>query len=184
MSDKRVEKQPNTLKLVEMSVLIAISIILVYLIRFPIFPAVPFLEYEPGDIPILIGGMVFGPLVGIILTIIVSIIQGLTVSSAAGVYGIIMHIIATSSLVFVSSLIYKKRRTKKGAVIALISGTITMVVVMFFANLIVTPHFMGIPVDAVMSLMGFILLFNLIKAGINSVIAFIVYKRVSKYLKN
>jgi len=43
----------QTLRLVKMSSMVAISIVLVYLIHFPIFPAVAFLEYDPADISIL-----------------------------------------------------------------------------------------------------------------------------------
>ena len=42
-------------KLVTMAMLAALSIVLVYVIHFPIFPAASFLEYDPADIPILIG---------------------------------------------------------------------------------------------------------------------------------
>ena len=45
----------QTLRLVKMGSLVAVSIVLVYLIHFPLFPAVAFLEYDPADIPILIG---------------------------------------------------------------------------------------------------------------------------------
>jgi riboflavin transporter FmnP len=41
---------------------------------------------------------------------------------------------------------------------------------------------MGVPVDAVKSLMPFILAFNFIKAGVNSIITFLLYKRISKFL--
>ena len=51
----------RTVKLVKMGAMVAISVALVYLIHFPIFPAVAFLEYDPADIPILIGTFVFGP---------------------------------------------------------------------------------------------------------------------------
>ena len=39
-------------KLVTMAMLAALSIVLVYVIHFPIFPAASFLEYDPADIPI------------------------------------------------------------------------------------------------------------------------------------
>jgi len=57
-----------------------------------------------------------------------------------------------------------------------------MTVVMGVANLIVTPIFMGTTVDVVKALMPYILGFNLIKAGINSVVTFLLYKRISKFL--
>ena len=48
-------RSSKTLKVVKMGVMVAISVALVYLIHFPIFPVVSFLEYDPADIPILIG---------------------------------------------------------------------------------------------------------------------------------
>jgi riboflavin transporter FmnP len=169
-------------KLAKMGMLAAISVVLVYFIHFPIFPAVPFLEYDPADIPIFIGTFAFGPMAGLALTVIVSVVQGVTVSAHSGLYGILMHIIATGSFVVVAGNVYKKNKTRKSAVISLICGTVTMVVVMFFANLVITPLFMGAPRDVIMTLMPFILAFNLVKAGVNSIITFILYKRISNFL--
>ena len=174
--------QKNLKKMARMAILIAISIVLVYFIHFPIFPQVAFLEYDPADISILIAGFAYGPLSGIAVTIIASVIQGLTVSAQSGLYGIIMHIIAITALVGVSSLYYSKHKTKKGALLSLVFGCIAMVLVMGVANLIVTPYFMGVSVEAVIGLMPFILAFNLIKAVLNSLITFILYKRISPIL--
>ena len=107
----------KTLKIVKMGVMVAISVALVYLIHFPIFPAVSFLEYDPADIPILIGTFAFGPLAGLVLTVVTSVVQGLTVSAGSGLYGILMHVIATGVLVSVSGGIYHKNKTRKTAVI-------------------------------------------------------------------
>lgn len=174
--------QTKTARLAKMAMLVAISIVLVALIHFPIFPMVAFLEYDPADIPILIGTFAFGPAAGILLTVVTSVLQGITVSAQSGVYGIIMHIIATTTLTCVAGTIYRRNKTKKSAIIGLVCGTLAMVVMMFFANLIVTPYFMGTTREVVMSLMPFILSFNAVKAGINSIITFIVYKRISGFL--
>ncbi|MBQ4339664.1 MAG: ECF transporter S component [Firmicutes bacterium] len=179
---ENLNTQKSTVKLAKMGLLVAISIVLVYFIHFPIFPAVSFLEYDPADISIMIGTFAFGPLAGFILTVVTAVIQGLTVSAHSGAYGIIMHIIATGTFVLVAGNIYKVKKSKKGAVIALAVGTIAWVVVMFFANLIVTPMFMGVPRSVVTDLMAFILGFNFIKAGINSIITFLLYKRISGFL--
>lgn len=56
--------------LTNMAMLVALSLILVMLINFPILPAVPFMKYDPADIPILIGSFLFGPMGGVILTAI------------------------------------------------------------------------------------------------------------------
>ena len=172
----------TTRKLTVMAMLVAISVVLVYLVHFPIFPAMDFLEYDPADIPILIGTFAFGPVAGIVLTVIASGIQALTVSAQSGPYGFIMHVIATGTLVLVSGIIYRIRHSRAGAVLALLCGTVAMGLVMMVANHFITPAF-GMPVDVVDALLlPVILPFNLIKAGINSLITFLLYKSVSRYV--
>ncbi|MGI5850298.1 MAG: ECF transporter S component [Christensenellales bacterium] len=173
-----------TRMLTTLSVLTAFSIVLMLLIHFPIFPAAPYLEYEPMDVPILIAGFVYGPLAGIAVTIVSSLIQGLTVSAAVGGWvGILMHFIASGTLVIVASFIYRKNHSLKGAIIGLIAGTIAMAAIMIPANLIFTPVFNGIPVDAVKALLlPIIIPFNLVKAGINAVVTFIIYKPLRRFV--
>lgn len=172
----------NTVKLAKMGMLVAVSIVLVYFIHFPIFPAVAFLEYDPADIPILMGTFAFGPAAGILLTVVTAVIQGVTVSAGSGVYGIIMHIIATSTMVLVAGIIYKKNKSRKGAVIGLVCGVIAWILIMIAANLVITPLFMGVPRAVVIDLMPFIAAFNGIKAGINAIVTFVLYKRISGFL--
>ncbi len=179
----------KTSDIAKMGILAAISVVLVALIHIPIFPAVSFLEYDPADVPILLATFAMGPVQGLLLTLVVCIIQGVTVSAASGVYGIVMHLIATGSYVLVAGFMYRKNKTKKNAIKALVCGVVIWVLVMIPANLILTPVYLqaiGLPPEAAMatvkSLLGWIVLFNLIKSGINSVITFLLYKRVSPIL--
>ena len=174
--------QSKTARLAKMAMLVAISIVLVAIVRFPIFPAVAFLEYDPADIPIMVGTFAFGPGAGILLTVVTSVLQGVTVSAKSGAYGIIMHIIATSTLVIVAGLIYRKEKTKKHAIMGLLCGTAAMTLIMIAANLVITPLFMGVPRSAVWDLMPFIAAFNVVKAGVNSLVTFLTYKRISPFL--
>ena len=168
-------------KLAVMAVLVAVSVVLVYLVHFPLFPAAAHLEYDPADIPILIGAFLYGPVAGLILTAAASAIQAFTVSAQNHVYGLIMHIIATGTLTTVSSLIYRRRKTRRAAVIGLLCGTAAMGLIMLPANHFLTPLFMGVPTGAVDALLlPAILPFNLIKAGANSLLTFLLYKSVSR----
>ena len=173
----------KVLKLAKLGMLAAISVVFIVLIHFPIIPGAPYLEYDPADVPILIGAFAFGPLAGIMLTVVVAVIQGTTVSAAGGIWGIIMHIIATGTLKATAGIIYRFKKTKKAAIIALIAGTLAMTAVMCVANIIITPIYTGMPRAGVIALIiPAILPFNLIKAGVNSVITFILYKRISSFL--
>lgn len=170
-------------KLVVMAMLAAVSVVLVWAVHVPLIPMVSFLEYDPADVPILIAALAYGPVAGVVLTVVVSVIQGLTVSAASGLYGILMHVIATSTLVLVAGGVYRLRHTRGGGALGLALGTLAMGLVMMPANHFITPHFMGQPVAVVDALLlPGILPFNLIKAGLNSGITFVVYKVVSRYL--
>ena len=178
-----MDRSSQLRKLTTMGMMAAVSIILVYLIHFPIFPAASFLEYDPADIPIFICTFLYGPLSGFILTVIVSFIQGFTVSAQSGIIGVMMHIFATGSFTIVAGNIYKRNRSKKTAVIALIIGSIVMVIMMCIWNLIFTPIFMGTPRDAVLKmLVPIIIPFNAIKAGVNSFVTFLIYKKIANHI--
>lgn len=171
----------KTVKLTKMAMLAAVSLALVLLIRIP-FPPAPFLVYDPADIPIIISAFAFGPLPGISIAVVVSFIQAFALGGD-GIIGFLMHVLATGSFVLVAGLIYKGHKTKKRAVIALVAGALTWVVTMIGWNLIVTPFYMGVPMEAVIAMILPILLpFNLMKAGINSIIVFIIYKPIAKFL--
>jgi riboflavin transporter FmnP len=50
-------------------------------------------------------------------------------------------------------------------------------------NLLVTPLYMGAPREAVIAMLPTAIIpFNLLKAGLNSVLTFILYKRVGGFL--
>lgn len=169
-------------KLVVMSMLVALSVVLIALIHVPLIPAVSFLEYDPADIPILIGAMAYGPVAGLALTVVAAAIQG-TFISVTGPWGILMHIIATGTMTLVASTIYKYRRTRAGAAIGLVFGTLARGLVMVPANHFITPIWMGAPAEVVDSLMlSGILPFNLLVGAINSAVTFLVYKTVSRFL--
>ena len=82
----------------------------------------------------------------------------------------------------VSSLIYRGHKSKKGAAVAIICGVAAMTLIMIPANLFITPYFMGAPRQMVIDLLGFIVGFNAIKAGINGLVTYILYKHISKLM--
>lgn len=174
----------STKKLSGMAMLAAMGVALSLIIHIPIIPAVSFLEYDPADIPIFLGTFMYGPVAGLILTLVVSVIQGVTVSAASGFIGIMMHFFATGSFVLTAGFIYKYHKTFKGAVIALVAGSLVMTGSMIIWNIIFTPVFMGVPRQVVYGLLlPAILPFNLIKTFLNSAVTIFLYKKVHKLFK-
>ena len=178
-----IMKHENIRKLTVTAMLVAVSVVLVWLVHFPLFPTAAFLEYDPADIPILIGTFAYGPMAGIMLTIAASAIQALTVSAQSGLYGFLMHVISTSLLVVTAGMIYRRNHTRIGAAVALICGTLAMGFGMMLANHFITPIFMGVPTAVVDDMLLTVFLpFNLIKAGLNALVTFLVYKPISTHL--
>lgn len=156
----------------------ALTVALIYLIRFPMF--LPFLEYDPGDIPIYFCTFVFGPAAGLILSVTASIVQGLTVSASSGWIGIIMHIFATGSFAFTAGMIYSRKKTTARLLIGNACGLVVSVSTMVAWNLLFTPIFMKTSIAAVIELLPLIIAFNVIKVTINAAIAIFIYKSLEK----
>ncbi|MEL7609906.1 MAG: ECF transporter S component [Bacillota bacterium] len=177
-------RNENVKRLVRLGLLCALSVILMYAIRFPIFPAAPYLEYDMADVPILIGAFLFGPWWGLLLTLAVSVLQGITVSAASGVIGVAMHLVATGLFAGIAGLVYRKNRTLKGAIIGLLLGSLAMTLAMIPLNLTLTVYYNGVPYDVVAGMIVPIIIpFNLIKAGINSLATLLLYKSVASVLR-
>jgi len=168
-----------------MGMLCALSLVLVALIRFPLIPSASFLEYDAADIPVLIGTIMYGPISGLILLVIESGFQALIFSPQSGWFGFLMHVIASGMLILPVGIMYKIFKNRKSVAIGLIVGCVLMTLVMIPANLILNPIFYGTPKEVVKGLLWpAIIPFNLIKATINSVITFILYKPVMNLLKS
>ena len=173
----------NTKKLTTVSMLSALGVAIVFLIRFPIFPNFSFLEYDPADVPILFGTLTFGPLVGMIMTVIVSIVQGVTVSSGSGVIGIFMHIVATGSMVLAIGLVNQWLQKSKFSLYAAgLAGIAVMTVVMIIFNIFITPLHTGAPRSFIIENIGYFAAFNLIKASLNVVISLLLYVPLRKII--
>ena len=175
----------NLRKTVVMAMLVAIAVVSLYIIRMPLLPSAPFLEYDIADVPVLIGTMLFGPLAGFVILVITSLIQALTVSASSGIIGFIMHVCASGVLVISSGLIYKKIDNRKGMALDLVVGSFLMTALMIPLYLVFTGIFMGTGVQAVVSmLIPAIIPFNLIKAALNSVLTFLLFIPVSAVYPN
>jgi riboflavin transporter FmnP len=169
----------DTRQMVTMAILVALGTLISF-IDIPIIPGVDWLKYDPSSVAMLIGAFVYGPVAGAVIGTLIALIHW----STAGIWGVVMNIIAMVAMGVPAGIIYQHHKTRPGAVIALAVGSVVMVTVNLLANLVVTPIYTGMPVSAVLSLILPVLLpFNVIKAVLNSVITFAVYKSVSRVIK-
>lgn len=164
------------------AILSALAIVLVTYIHVSIIPVVSFLEYDPADIPIYLGTILLGPAYGLGMTVATSVIQGVTVSAGSGWIGIVMHILATGAASLTLGLWTRKSKSNRRVIAGLSGGSLVMVVTMFLWNCLFTPIFMNTTLEVVLKLMPYIVLFNIIKAVSNSVLAFALYKALQPAL--
>lgn len=162
----------KTKKLATIAILCAIAYVLAAVGRIPI---VLFLKYDPKDIVIAIGGLIFDPLTSFLIALIVSLTEMVTISET-GILGCLMNIISSCSFACTAAFIYCKNRKLSGAIGGLFCRWGCMTFVMLLWNYLITPLYMGCPRETVAELLLPALLpFNLIKGGLNTAITMILY---------
>ena len=158
------------------------AIILTILVHFPLVPAVPFLAFDPKDVVIAIGGFVYGPVAAMAVSLMSSVLE--LFFRGGTIIDVIMNVIATCTFVCVATYVYKKDHTLKGAVIGLVLGTICCTLSMIVWNYVMDPIYFHMPRKAVVALLPYVALFNILKCGLNSIITMLVYKPVVRALRS
>lgn len=173
----------NAKRIAMLGMLAAIAYVVTFIAHFLIPPIQGFLSYDPKDVIITIGGFIFGPLSALLMSIVVSVVEMVTIS-ATGPIGCIMNILATCCFACVASLIYKRKHTLKGAVGGLVIGTLITTAFMLLWNYLITPIYMGFPRDAVAAMLVPVFLpFNLSKCALNAAVTMLIYKPVVTALR-
>ena len=173
----------KTKKIATIGMLCAVAYILMVVIHIKLIPAASFLTYDPKDVIIAIGGFLYGPLCAVVMSLIVSFLEMITIGTT-GIIGFCMQVIATCAFCVPAAIVYKKKRTKKSAITGLGIGTIAMVVIMVLWNYILTPIYMGAArSDVAAMLVPIIIPFNALKGILNSLIVFLIYKPLVKSLR-
>lgn len=170
----------GTKKITTLAMISAIAYVMVLVGRIPV---VMFLKYDPKDIIITMGGLIWGPMASFTVSVIVSLIEMVTIGEN-GVLGCIMNIVSTCSFACTAAFIYNKKRTLSNAVIGLLTGSLMMILVMMLWNYLIAPIYMGYPREAVAELLIPVFLpFNLLKSGLNAGFTFLLYKPITTALR-
>ncbi len=172
----------NTKVMVSMAMLTAIAYIVMLMSK--LMPSVyGFLDFDFKDVVICISGFTFGPMSAAIISIVVALIEMITISTT-GPWGFLMNALATCSFCCTASFVYKKMHTKKGAVLGLSLGVVCLVAVMLLWNYLITPIYQGMPREAIVELLLPVFLpFNLAKGGMNMAATLLLYAPVVTALR-
>lgn len=172
--DNRIKKLTTT------GMLCALAYVTVVFGRIPL---ILFLKYDPKDVIIAIGGLIFGPITAFAVSFIVSLVEMFTISDN-GILGFIMNVIASCAFACPAAFVYKKKHSLSGAMIGLLCGWACMVGAMLLWNYLITPYYMGVSREEVAKLLlPAFLPFNLIKGGLNAAITMLLYKPVVTVLR-
>ena len=94
-----------------------------------------------------------------------------------------MNFISSATFTFTAGIIYKYKRTFKGAVLAVVFSVISVAIIMCLANILITPYYMGVGNREVVALIPTLLLpFNLCKSIMNAAATLIIYKPIRNIL--
>ena len=176
----------------------AVAAVLMYLeFPIPIMPA--FVKLDVSELPALIASFAYGPVSGILVCLIKNLIKLPSTSTAA--VGELFNFVMGALFVGVAGLIYKRNKTRKGAIVGALLGALVMAVVSVPYNyFIVYPAYVvmyHLPLDAIIGmyqainpnvngLLNCLLVFNLpftfFKGMLDAVICFAIYKPLSPIL--
>lgn len=161
----------------------------------PFMPS--FIKMDISELPALLAGFAYGPLSGVCVCLIKNLINLLR-TTTSGV-GELSNFMLGVAFILPSSIIYKKMKTRKGAVIGAVVGAVLMAVLSLPINYFITYPFYSnfMPMDVIISmyqeimpsvdgLLACLIIFNvpftLMKGIIDAIICFLIYKPLSPIL--
>lgn len=195
------KKKMTTKMITQIGMLGAIATVLM-LFEIPLPFAPSFYEIDFSEVPVLIGCFSMGPLAGALIELVKIILNFVINGTMTAGVGEVANFIIGCSICVPAGIIYKKNKTKKGAVLGLLVGTMFMTTLGCFVNAyILLPTYAAafqIPIEGLIemgtavngnihSLFTFVMFavvpFNLLKGVLDSVIVMAVYKKISPILK-
>ena len=180
------------------AMLAAVATILMYMeFPIPIMPA--FIKMDISELPALIASFAYGPLSGIAVCLIKNLIKLPSTSTAA--VGELFNFVMGALFVGVAGIVYKKNKTRKGAIIGAVAGALIMALVSLPYNyFVVYPAYVvmyHLPLEAIIGmyqainpnvngLLACLVTFNVpvtfAKGMVDALLCFLIYKPLSPIL--
>jgi len=154
-------------------------------------------KIDLSEVIVLLGAFSLGPVEGVIIELIKVAVKILFKPSTTAYVGEIANFAVGCAFILPASLIYRFKRTRKGAFIGLVAGTAVMAIAGGLLNYFVLipffAEFYKAPIDAIIGmgakiqpvitdLKTFVLFtttpFNLIKGVVSSAVTLLIYKRL------
>ena len=187
----------KTRRLAGTAMLAAVSTVLSFL-AFPV-PLMPsFIKLDFAELPALIAAFAYGPISGVAVCLVKNLVSLMKTSS--GGIGTLCNFLLGVAFVVPAGIIYLKKRTRGGALIGALVGTLFMALLSLpFNYFIVYPMYTAfMPMEAILgmyqalnpkvqtlwdALLWFNAPFTLVKGLCSVAVAFLIYKPLSPFLK-
>lgn len=180
-------RRMDTGKMARIGMMCAVSTVLGFFPEIPMAFFAPWLKLDFAYVPMLLTGFALGFWPGFIVLAVKNIFQVIT-SNSAGI-GQIADMLMGTAMLLPAVLVYRRNRSRNGALVGMALGTLGMVIVGVLTNrYLLLPFFMGSNFASYMDANPYILWiavvpFNLVKGVADSAITFILYKHLSPFLK-
>ena len=174
-----------------MAIFTALAYVVTFL-EFPIFPAVPLanqLKFDFANLFFMIEGFILGP-VEALISIVIKEAFCLIDSQTAGV-GELANLIMSAAYVILPAIAYRFRKGKWWVVLYLVLACVIQIGVSLIVNRYINFPFFGAmgflggidAAEAFRTIWMYILAFNAIKSVGISVVVFLIYKPLSRFIK-
>lgn len=176
------------------------TVLMLFEIPLPFAPS--FYQLDFSEVPVLVGCFAMGPLAGAAVELIKILMNLIINGTITGGVGEAANFIIGCSLCVPAGIIYRRMRSKKGAMFGMALGTVLMTVLGCLINAYVLlplySKLMELPIDALVgmgtkvnpaitSLNTLVIFavapFNLLKGVLVSVIVLLIYKKISPVFK-
>lgn len=195
----RAKESPFGIRTITITALLAaIASILMFLnFALPIFPS--FVKMDISDVPALIATFAIGPHAGVLVELIKNTIN-LTHTTTGGV-GELANFSIGCAFVVPAGLIYRRNKTRRGAVTGLVAGLVSMTFTASVANyyVLIPLYSYFIPMETIIgmyrainpyantlfkAILMSVVPFNLLKGTLVAILTLSLYKRLSRFIKD
>ncbi len=178
------KKRPTQAEIIRNTVGMALFSALAYVVMLVVHIPISFLTFDAKDAVLAVAGFIWGPLPAVGMSLLVALLELVTVSGT-GLYGFLMNFVSSAVFCGTASLLYRRHRTIKRVYLSLFVACVALCASMVLMNLWITPLYMGVSTDVILSLIPTLLLpFNAAKAFLNSGICLLLYKPVVQALRH
>lgn len=191
----------STHNLVVAAMLSAVAFIL-FFIEFPIPALIPeFVKMDFSDLPALLGAFALGPVYGVVISFMKNLLHIVVKGTSTACVGELCNFMLGAAFSFSAGLIYKKHKSRKGALIGALVGAAIMALISVPSNFFITypayVKFYGMPLEVIIgmyqailpsadSLLKCLVIFNMpftfVKGILDVALCFLIYKPLSPIL--